>query len=334
MNKKVRWGVLGAAKIAVEKVIPAMQQGEWCEIAAIASRNVDKAESAASSLKIPRVYGSYEELLLDPEIEAVYLPLPNHLHVPWTIKAAEAAKHVLCEKPLSLTVEEAKSLLAVQERTNVTIQEAFMIRTHPQWLGVIKLIRSGRIGELRAINGFFSYFNRNAENIRNKPKFGGGALMDIGCYPIFISRLIYAEEPKRVLGLIERDPEMQIDSLTSAILDFPSGHASFTCSTQLAPYQRMQFLGSTGRIEVEIPFNIPTDTPTRVYIDDGSDLYGRNIETIEFDPANQYTIQGDVFSRMIREGGEQAVSLEDSIRNMAVIEAVFRSARSSNWEAP
>jgi predicted dehydrogenase len=334
MNKKVRWGVLGAAKIAVEKVIPAMQAGEWSEIVAVASRDSEKARRVAADLGIPKVYGSYAELLADRDIEAVYNPLPNHLHIPWTIKAAEAGKHVLCEKPLALTVEEAKKLLAVARETNVKIQEAFMVRTHPQWLGVLDLIKSGRIGKLGVINGFFSYFNRDARNIRNQPEMGGGALMDIGCYPIFISRLVFGEEPRRVVALTGRDAEMRIDRLDSVILDFPAGQASFVCGTQLVPYQRMQFFGSTGRIEVEIPFNIPTATPTRIYIDDGADLYGGKIEIIEFAPANQYTIQGDLFSKAVRENGETAISLQDSINNMAVIEAIFRSAESGNWEAP
>ena len=333
MNKKVRWGVIGAAKIAVEKVIPAMQQGEWSEIVAIASRDSEKARRFASDLQIPKVYGSYEELLADSEIEAVYNPLPNHLHVPWTMKAAAAGKHVLCEKPLALTIADAQKLLAAQRQAKVKIQEAFMVRTHPQWLAVLDLIKNGRIGKLGAINGFFSYFNRDVRNIRNQPEMGGGALLDIGCYPIFTSRLVFGEEPRRVVALTERDPEMRVDRLDSVILDFPSGQANFVCGTQLVPYQRMQFFGSTGRIEVEIPFNIPIDKPTRIYIDDGSDLYGGKIETIEFAPANQYTIQGDLFSKAVRENGETVISLENSINNMAVIAAVFRSAESGKWEA-
>src|SRR5829696_7760351 len=329
MNNKVVWGILGAAKIATGKVLPAMQKGEWSTVKAIASRDIGKAEGAAAELQIGTVYGSYEELLADPEIEAIYNPLPNHLHVPWTIKAAEAGKHVLCEKPLALTAEEARKLIEVRDRRNVKIQEAFMVRTHPQWLAVEELISSGRLGELRAISGFFSYTNKDANNIRNKPEFGGGAIMDIGCYPVFVSRFIFGEEPQRVLGLIERDPVMKIDRMASAVLDFPSGQATFTCSTQLVPFQRMQFFGTSGRIEVEIPFNIPTDTPTRIFIDDGSDLYGRNVEVMEFEPADQYTIQGDLFSKSIRGAGEPAISLESSIANMAVIDAVFRSAETN-----
>lgn len=331
MTEKVRWGVLGAAKIALTQVIPAMQQGEWCEVLALASRRLDQARAAATELGIPKAYGSYEELLADPAVEAIYNPLPNHLHVPWSIKAAEAGKHVLCEKPISLTVAQARQLLEARDRSGVKIAEAFMVRTHPQWLGTRDLIREGRIGALRSIAGFFSYFNRDPQNIRNIPDYGGGALMDIGCYPITTSRFIFGEEPLRVVALVERDPEMKIDSMTSVLLDFPSGQASFTCSTQLVPYQRMQFFGTRGRIEVEIPFNAPADRPCRIFIDDGSDTGG--IKTREFPVCNQYTIQGDLFSRAVREGGEVAVPVEDAIKNMAVIEAVIRSAETGRWES-
>ena len=332
MIRKVRWGVLGAASIAVRKVIPAMQRGDWSEITAIASRDERKAKETASLLGIPRAYGSYEALLADPDVEAIFNPLPNHLHVPWSIQCAEAGKHVLCEKPLSLTVAEARRLLAVRDRTGVLIEEAYMVRTHPRWLRVRDLVRSGRIGELRSAQGFFSYFNRDPKNIRNLAGAGGGALMDIGCYPITTSRLVFGEEPRRVLGLLERDPDMKIDRLTSAILDFPSGQAVFTCSTQLTPYQRMQFFGTKGRIDLEIPFNAPNDRSTRILIDDGSDLFGGGIVAEEIPPCDQYTIQGDLFSRAVREGSKVPTPLEDAVQNMAVIEAVFRSAESGRWE--
>jgi predicted dehydrogenase len=330
---KVRWGVLGAAKIAVEKVIPAMRRGRWSEVVGLASRDFKRAERAARQLGVPKAYGSYEELLADPDIEAVYNPLPNHLHVPLSIKAAEAGKHVLCEKPLALSVAEAKELLAARDRNGVRIQEAFMVRTHPQWLGLVELLRSGRVGELRAVTCFFSYFNRDASNIRNRPEMGGGALMDIGCYPVNLSRFAFGDEPRRVMGLVERDPEWNVDRLTSAVLDFPSGHAVFTCSTQLTPYQRMQFFGTRGRVEVEIPFNSPNDRPTRVFVADDSNTSG-GVETIEFPTCDQYTIQGDLFSRAVREGVETPLPLEDSIKNMAAIEAIFRSAETGRWEEP
>jgi predicted dehydrogenase len=334
MPNKVRWGVLSTAAIGMKKVLPAMQKGDWVEVSAIASRDLHKAEEAARTLGIAKAYGSYEELLADPEIEAVYNPLPNQLHVPWSIKAAEAGKHVLCEKPISMTVAEARTLLDVQQRTGVTIGEAFMVRTHPQWLRARELVVSGRIGSLRSVQGFFSYFNTDPKNIRNIPETGGGGLMDIGCYPINTSRFLFGEEPRRVSGVVEKDPTFQTDRLTSAILEFPSGQASFTCSTQLVPYQRMQILGTKGRIEIEVPFNAPNDRPCRIFIDDGRDLFGGGITVETFRTCDQYTIQGDVFSRALREGTEVPVPLVDAIKNMAVIEAVFRSAETGSWEAP
>jgi predicted dehydrogenase len=334
MPNKVRWGVLSTAGIGVKKVVPAMQKGEWIDVAAIASRDLHKAQEVARTLGIAKAYGSYEELLADPQIEAVYNPLPNQLHVPWSIKAAEAGKHVLCEKPISMTVAEARSLLAVQQRTGVIIGEAFMVRTHPQWLRTRELIASGRIGSLRSIQGFFSYFNTDPKNIRNIAECGGGGLMDIGCYPINTSRFLFGEEPLRVSATLEKDPNFRVDCLTSAILEFPSGQATFTCSTQLVPHQRMQVLGTKGRIEIEIPFNAPNDRPCRIFIDDGRDLMGGGITVETFPVCDQYTIQGDVFSKAVREGGEVPVPLTDAIKNMAVIEAVFRSAASGVWEKP
>ena len=334
MSDKVRWGVLSTANIGLKKVIPAMQKGALIEVTAIASRDLNRAQEAAAHLGIPKAYGSYEELLADPQIEAIYNPLPNQLHVPWSIKAAEAGKHVLCEKPISITVKDAQALLAAQKRTGVKMGEAFMVRTHPQWLRVRELIHSGRIGELRAIQGFFSYFNRDPKNIRNLPECGGGALLDIGCYPVNTSRFIFGAEPIRVLGLVERDPEMQTDRLTSAILEFPSGRCTFTCSTQLVPYQRMNFFGTRGRIEIEVPFNAPNDRPTRIFVDDGGDLSGATISTETFPVCDQYTIQGDAFSRAIREGTDIPATIENAIKNMSVMEAIFRSAESGRWEAP
>jgi predicted dehydrogenase len=285
-------------------------------------------------LGIAKAYGTYEALLADPEIEAIYNPLPNHLHVPWSIKAAGAGKHVLCEKPLSLTVAEARALLAVRDRCGVKIGEAFMVKTHPQWVRTHDLIRHGVIGELRAIVGAFSYFNRDPKNVRNAAEWGGGGLMDIGCYPIMTSRWMFGEEPLRVAGVAEKDPEFGVDRLTSAVMEFPSGQALFTCSTQMVPYQRMQLLGTKSRIEIEIPFNAPPDRPTRIIIDDGRDVFGGGIRTEIIPACDQYTLQGDEFSRAIREGGEVPVPLEDAIGNMAVIEAIFQAAESGKWELP
>jgi predicted dehydrogenase len=332
--RKLQWGVLGVANIAVVKVIPAMQRGQWSEVAAIASRDLAKAQRAARELGIPKAYGSYEALLADPEIDAIYNPLPNHLHVPWSIKAAEAGKHVLCEKPIGLSVAEAKQLRDARDRTGVKIGEAFMVRTHPQWLKALDLVRNGSIGNLRSMLGFFSYSLTDPTNIRNIFEAGGGGLMDIGCYPIFSSRFIFGAEPRRVLGLVERDPQMKIDRLTSAILDFPAGQSIFTCGTQVVPYQRVQIFGTSGRIEIEIPYNAPPDRPCRVFVDDGNDLFGAGIETYETPVCDQYTLQGDQFSRAAQGDGEVPVPMESAIANMAVIEAIFRSAESGRWEEP
>lgn len=324
MPNKVRWGVLGAARIAVVKVIPAMQKGEFSEVVAIASREKDKAQTTAGQLGIPKAYASYEDLLGDPEIDAIYNPLPNHLHVPWSILAADAGKHVLCEKPIALSVDECRALIDVRDRTGVRIGEAFMVRTHPQWLRARELARSGEIGDLIAVLAAFSYYNRDPKNIRSVPEWGGGALMDIGCYPIQISRFLFGQEPLRVSAAIERDPEFGIDRLTSGLLEFPSGHCVFTCSTQMVPYQRVQILGTRGRIEVEIPFNAPRDRPCRLFIDSGQDVFGTGIRTEEFEICDQYTIQGDLFSRAVLGDGDVPTPLEDSMANMAVIEAMFR----------
>jgi predicted dehydrogenase len=334
MSKKIRWGVLSTAAIGLKKVIPGMQKGQYTSIVAIASRGLAQAQKAATELGIPTAYGSYEELLADPDIDAIYNPLPNHLHVPWTIKAAEAGKHVLCEKPISLTVAEAETLLAVRARTGVKIGEAFMVRLHPQWLRLRALLDEGRIGELRSVLGFFSYFNINPANIRNQVDAGGGALMDIGCYLIQASRYAFAQEPGRVVASIDRDPAMRTDRLTSAILEFPAGQCVFTCSTQLVPYQRLQFIGTKGRIELEVPVNVAPDRPTRLLIDSGADLFGDGIATETFPACDQYTLQGDAFSRAILDHTEVAVPVEDAIKNMAVIEAIFRSGKSGQWETP
>ena len=314
VTKKIRWGILGVANIATKKVIPAMLHATRAEVSAIASRDQRKAEAAARDLGIPQAYGTYEDLLADPDIDAIYNPLPNHLHVPWSIRAAEAGKHVLCEKPISLNTAECRDLIAARDRTGVKIGEAFMVRTHPQWLRARDIVRSGRIGPLRSILGFFSYNNTDPHNIRNIAAYGGGGVMDIGCYPITISRWMFDEEPINVMAAVDYDPVMKTDRLASAILEFPSGQSIFTCSTQLAPYQRMHFFGTRGKLEVEIPFNAPPDRPCRIFVDG---------ETEEFPVCDQYTIQCDAFSQAIQENLEVPVPLEDALKNMAVIEKIL-----------
>ena len=332
--KKLRWGVLGVAGIATRKVIPAMQKGQWSTVTAIASRNGEKARHAADALGIAKAYGSYEDLLLDPDVDAVYNPLPNHLHVPWTARAAEAGKHVLCEKPIALSADEARRLLGVRDRTGMQIQEAFMVRSHPQWLAARTLVGEGRIGELRAIAGLFSYHNDNPANIRNVLEWGGGALMDIGCYLINTSRFLVGREPVRVSGAVDRDPAMKIDRLTSMLLDYGGVHLAGTCSTQMVYYQRMQVFGTTGLIDIRIPFNAPPDRACEIVVDSGKDLFGGGQELLTFPACDQYTIQGDLFSKAILEGTPVPEPLEDAVANMACLEAVFRSAQSGRWERP
>ena len=332
--RKIRWGVLGVAKIATEKVIPAMQGGQWSEVTAIASRDPEKAKSAAAGLGIAKAYGSYDDLLADKDVDAIYNPLPNHLHVPWTIKAAEHGKHVLCEKPIALSADEARELMAVRDRTGAKIQEAFMVRTHPQWLKVKELVSSGRIGEVRSILGVFGYTNRDPANIRNRRDFGGGALMDIGCYLVNTSRFIFDREPLRVIGAVERDPVMRTDRLTSILLDFGAGHAAGSCSTQMVPSQHLQVFGTTGRIELPIPFNAPPDRPNRIIVDTGADLFGGGVTQIDIDVCNQYTIQGDLFSKAILDHENVPMPLEDAVSNMACIDAIFKSAETGRWEVP
>jgi len=335
MSRSVSWGVLGTARIGAEKVIPAMQRGELSRIDAIGSRDLGRGRALADRLGIPKAYGSYEELLADPSITAVYNPLPNHLHVPWTIKAMEAGKHVLCEKPIALTAAEANLLIEARERTGRHVAEAFMVRYHPQWQLAREIAHTGRIGEVRAIQTFFSYFLTDPSNIRNQADIGGGGLYDIGCYAILTARYIFDAEPSRVIGLMDRDPSLSTDRLTSALVEFPGGRQlSFVCSTQLVPHQRVQIAGTKGRIEVQVPFNPIPDATTRVLVDDGTDLVGGGITVEEISPCDQYTLQGDEFSRVVL--GEKASDwpLEDAIANMKVIDAIFRSVESNRWETP
>jgi predicted dehydrogenase len=328
----VRWGVLGAASIATRRVIPAIQQGRLSRVVAIASRDLAKAREAAGELGIARAYGSYEELLADPDVEAVYNPLPNHLHVPWSIRAAEAGKHVLCEKPVALSAAEARELLAARDRTGVQIGEAFMVRTHPQWRVARDLVASGRIGELRLITGHFSYNRRDPADVRNRVEWGGGALLDVGCYPITMSRWLYGAEPVEGVAVLERDPEFGVDRLASAMLRFPAGQATFSVGGQVVHHQRLQLFGTLGRVELEIPFSPRADRPARLLVDDGRDVIGSGIEVIEVPAVDQFTLQADRFSEAVRGLGEVPVPLEDAVANMAVLDALFRSAETRRWE--
>ena len=324
---KIRWGVLGVAKIATVKVIPAMQQGRFSEVVGIASRTLSKAQNAAKSLGLPKAYGSYEELIADPEIDAIYNPLPNHLHVPLSILALQSGKHVLCEKPIALTSQEAQSLVDAGKRfPKLKLMEAFMYRHHPQWVVARKLVQEGQIGRPITIQTVFSYFNDDAGNIRNVPEMGGGGLMDIGCYPISVSRFLFGE-PDRVVGEVEYHPQFQTDRIASAILHFSENRTStFTCSTQMVPYQRVHIFGTTGRIEIEIPFNAPPDRPCRIWL-----VNDRLNSQIDLAVADQYTLQGDLMSEAILNDTPVPTPIEDSVANMKVIEAIVQSGRTGQW---
>lgn len=326
---QTRWGILSTAKIGTTKVIPAIQRAASCKVVAIASRSDEAACAAADQLGIARAYGSYDALLADPEIDIIYNPLPNHLHVPMTLAAVQAGKHVLCEKPIALSAEEARQLRSVAGK--VHIMEAFMVRFHPQWLRAREIIRSGEIGDLISINALFSYFNDDPGNVRNQSDIGGGALMDIGCYPITAGRFFFDDEPQRVVSLIDRDPAFKTDRLTSAILDFGGRHLTFTVSTQMVPYQSVQLLGTKGRLEILIPFNAPQGSGTAILVDDGASLDGSLTRREVLPPCDQYTEQAEAFAQAVLGQAPLPYGVEDAIASMAVIDAVANSDPRAGW---
>ena len=324
---KVRWGIISTAKIGIDLVIPAMQGQEFCDVTAIASRDLAKAQAVAGQLGIPKTYGSYEELFADPEIDAIYNPLPNHMHLEWTAKALEAGKHVLSEKPSGLNAAEAEEMAAVAKRyPNLKLMEAFMYRFHTQWQLARKMVLDGEIGELRTIQTFFSFYNDDPTNIRNIKQYGGGAMLDIGCYAISTARFIFGEEPKRLVGIVEYDPKMEIDRMASAILDFGRGTAEFTVSTQVEPYQRVTIVGNRGWLQIEIPFNAPTDRPCKLWHQRGDE-----IKEIVLETANQYTLQAEYYCKAILQDSEVPTPWTDAIANMKAIDAVFESDRVGGW---
>lgn len=328
--KKVRWGILSTANIGIAKVIPAMQKSEYCEINAICSRNLETAKNAATKLGIPFAYGRYEEMLADSEIDAVYNPLPNHLHVEWTIKCLEAGKHVLCEKPIGLNFEDAEKLLnETKKYPDLKVMEAFMYRHHPQWQKVKELVVKGEIGEVKSIYSNFSYFNDDPNNIRNQADIGGGGLMDIGCYNISLSRFIFDKEPERVCGVMEYDSKFNTDIVTSSLMDFGGGKtANFTCATQMNNFQNVNIFGTKGRIEIEVPFSPSFNMSCRVFIKKGMDT-----EELIFENIDHYTNQGDEFSKAILNNSSVPYPLEDAVANMKVIDAIIKSSKESNWES-
>jgi predicted dehydrogenase len=328
----VRWGILSTAKIGRVKVVPGMMKSPLLQVVAVASRNEVTAREMANELGIPDAYGSYEALLAAPDIEAIYNSLPNHLHVPLTLAAARAGKHVLCEKPIALTAAEAVQLKDAPP--GILIAEAFMVRHHPQWLAARDLIRSGEIGELRAVNVLFSYFNDDPANVRNQADIGGGGLYDIGCYAIVSGRYLFEAEPSRVTCMIDRDPVFRTDRLSSGLADFgPGRHLTFTVSTQLVPYQRVQALGTKGRIEIQIPFNAPQGEAVRILVDSGASLGDLSTRTIELPASDQYQLQGEAFSRAVRGFEPLGYGVDDAVLNMRILDALYRAGDTSFWEA-
>jgi predicted dehydrogenase len=327
LKSAVRWGILGAADIAVHKVIPAMADAEMCSVDAIASRSEERARQTAERFGIPRSYGSYQDLLEDSDIEAVYIPLPNHLHLEWTLAAAAAGKHILCEKPLAMSSADARTMIDACDAAGVKLMEAFMYRLHPMWVEVRRLVDDGAIGELAAIQSFFSYFNNDPADIRNIPEFGGGALYDIGCYLVNVARMLFDSEPTEVKSSVKRDPDFGTDIVTSAVLDFGGRHATFTCSTRMEDHQWVGIEGTEGRLVVEIPFNIPADRSTRIlHYAGGEPPADPGVEIHEVPAANQYGIQADAFSRAIREGAPVPTPPGDAVGNLLVMERIFADA--------
>jgi len=328
--KPVKWGIISTANIGVAKVIPGMLKSRDIEIVAISSRRKKTAQAWAEKLGIPKAYGSYEEMLADPEIEAVYNPLPNHLHVPLTLAAARAGKHVLCEKPVAITAREAEKLRKAPK--GIHIAEAFMVRHAAQWIAARDLVRKNKIGQVKAIQVLFSYFNRDPRNVRNQADIGGGGLLDIGCYPITVSRFIFGAEPKRVIAAFERDPKFKTDRLASGLADFGEGRQlSFAVSTQLAPYQRVNIMGTKGRIEIEIPFNAPPDRPNRYFVQ--AMTMNEGVWT-ELPVSDQYQLQAEAFGRVIRGRQKPVWAVEDAIQNMRILDAFLRSEKTGRWQKP
>jgi predicted dehydrogenase len=328
MEGRVRWGILGTAKIAREKVVPALFKARNAEVVAIASRSTEVAEREAASLRIPRAHGSYEGLLADTDVDAIYVPLPNHLHVDWSIRALEAGKHVLCEKPLGLDAADAQRLVdAARRHPDRVVMEAFMIRFHPQWRFARHLVDEGRIGALVSVHAHFSYRKTDPLDIRNQVGAGGGGLLDIGVYDVSSSRFLFGEEPRRVVAAVDHDPSLGIDRLASALLDFGDGRvATFTCGTQHAPYQRVHAFGGDGRIEIEIPFNAPQDGPCRLW-HTAADGWCERV----FDRVDQYALQAEAFGDAVLAGEPAPLALDDAVANLRVLDAIVESARRREW---
>lgn len=332
-EKKVRWGILSTANIGLKKVTPAIMKSPLSEVVAVASRDIGKAEAYIAELGLTgkaKAHGSYEALFADPDVDAIYNPLPNHLHVPMTLAAARAGKHVLCEKPIALDAREAEQLRQLPR--DIVFYEAFMVRWHPQWQRARDIARSGELGELRAVRGVFTYFLTDPANVRNQADIGGGGIYDIGCYPVTGSRFLFGAEPRRAVSLVDRDPVMKTDRLASVILDFGGGkQASFVCSTQAVGHQSLELIGTKGRVELVIPFNAPADTATALIIDNGYSPDGHLSRREIIPPCDQYTEQANAFCRAILDNKPLEWGVEDSILSMRVLDAIFASEKTGAW---
>jgi predicted dehydrogenase len=325
--KPVKWGVLGVSNHFVKRVLLPLEASPLVDLYALASRGAERAEVAARRYGIKAAYGSYKELLADPEVEAVYIPLPNHLHGEYIRLAAEAGKHILCEKPLALNAGEAAESIACAEAGGVRLMEAFMYRFHPQWVRAYELVRCGEIGALQFIHTSFSYHLTDPENIRARLETGGGALRDIGCYAVSAARYLSEKEPLRVVSLNVRDAKGGTDILSSGMLDFGSCRSLFTTATRSFPAQRVDIHGSGGSMTVQLPFNTYPDVPAVLTV-----RTSVGVRDILCGPADQYALQFEAFSRALREGAPVPTPPQDAVRNQAVLDALFRSEETGGWE--
>lgn len=330
MHTPLRWGILSTAKIGRTKVIPAIANSATNSVVAIASRDFQSAALCAQELAIAKHYGSYQDLLDDPDIDAIYNPLPNDMHVAWSIAALKAGKHVLCEKPLGLNAADAQLLLeASRAHPNLRVMEAFMYRFHPQWQAVQNWIAEGLIGQVRAVQTVFSYNNHEPNNIRNNPAAGGGALMDIGCYGISVARWIFNTEPVRVVGQLDFHPEYQVDQLALLNMDFNHGAmASVLCGTKTEAGQSVYISGTQGSISIERPFYCIDEEPNTVVVRiDGE------VTRHQFPGQDQYQFMVEAFAASCRNLRDVPTPLSDAVCNMAVIDAAFASAASGQWQS-
>ncbi len=325
--KPVTWGVLSVSSHYVSRINTNVRKSPLNVLQAIASRSPDKAKAAAARLGIPRAYGSYAELLADKDVEAVYIPLPNRFHAEWVKKAADAGKHVLCEKPFAMSAEEARETFDYAQRKGVLVMESLMYRFHPQWIRAAEIARGGDLGEIHAVNTFFSYMITDPSNVRNRLDIGGGGLRDVGSYAVSAARFLLDAEPTRVLGLLHRDPTLRTDTITTGVLDFGKARSVFTVGTQTQAWQRVEAIGSGGMLVVHIPFNAYPDAPAELTVTGWN-----GTRTVQVPAADQFVEVFEAFSRALRAGGPVPQPPEDTVNNQKVLDALFRSETSGTWE--